>query len=51
VPKPIQGIPNLQPLIELLFRLCCCAQTHCSPASEAMNLLFAPFQGTFTASS
>jgi hypothetical protein len=39
-PKPIQGIPNLQSLIELLFHLCHCAQTHRSPASEAMNLLF-----------
>jgi hypothetical protein len=40
VPKPIQGFPNLQSLIKLLFHLCCCAQTHRSPASEAMNLLF-----------
>jgi hypothetical protein len=39
-PETIQGIPNLQSLIKLLFHLCCCAQTHCSPASEAMNLLF-----------
>jgi hypothetical protein len=52
-PKPIQGIPNLQSLIELLFHLCCCAQTHCLPASEAMNLLFCPcprnVYGFFTA--
>jgi hypothetical protein len=38
--KPIQGIPNLQSLIKLLFHLCNCAQTHRSPASKAMNLLF-----------
>jgi hypothetical protein len=39
-PEPIQGIPNLQSLIKLLFHLCCCAQMHCSPVSEAMNRLF-----------
>jgi hypothetical protein len=39
-PKLIQGIPTLQSLIELLFHLCCCAQTHQSPASTTMNLLF-----------
>jgi hypothetical protein len=39
-PKPIQGIPHLQSLIQLLFHLCCWAQTHCLPASEVMNLLF-----------
>jgi hypothetical protein len=39
-PKPIQGILNLQYLIELLFLLCRCAQTHRSPASTTMNLLF-----------
>ncbi len=39
-PKPIQGIPNLQSLIKLLFHLCRCAQTHRLPASKAMNLLF-----------
>jgi hypothetical protein len=39
-PKPIQGIPTLQSLIELLFHLCCCAQTQRSPASTTMNLLF-----------
>ncbi len=52
-PKPIQGIPNLQSLIELLFVLCYCAQMHCLPASEAMNLLFCPcprnVYGFFTA--
>jgi hypothetical protein len=38
--KPIQGIPTLQSLIELLFHLCRCAQTQQSPASATMNLLF-----------
>ena len=40
VPKLIQGIPNLTSLIDLLFHLCQCAQTHRSPASAKMNLLF-----------
>jgi hypothetical protein len=40
LPKPIQGFPTLQLLIELLFHLCRCAQTHQSPASTTMNLLF-----------
>jgi hypothetical protein len=40
LPKPIQGSPTLQSLIELLFHLCRCAQTHQSPASTTMNLLF-----------
>jgi hypothetical protein len=39
-PEPIQGIPMLQSLIELLFPLCRCAQTQRSPASATMNLLF-----------
>ncbi len=39
-PEPIQGIPNLQSLINLLFYMCCCSQTHRSPASATMNLLF-----------
>jgi hypothetical protein len=39
-PKPIKGILNCQSLIELLFHLCCCAQTHRSPVSTTMNLLF-----------
>jgi hypothetical protein len=39
-PEPIQGIPTLQSLIELLFHLCRCAQTQRSPASPTMNLLF-----------
>ncbi len=40
LPKPIQEIPMLQSLIELLFHLCCCAQTQRSLASARMNLLF-----------
>jgi hypothetical protein len=39
-PKPIQRIPNLQSLIDLLFYMCRCSQTHSSPASSTMNLLF-----------
>ncbi len=39
-PEPIQGIPNLQSLIDLLFYMCCCSQMHCSPVSATMNLLF-----------
>jgi hypothetical protein len=39
-PEPIPGIPTLQSLIKLLFHLCRCAQTHRSPASTKMNLLF-----------
>jgi hypothetical protein len=39
-PEPIQGIPTLQSLIELLFHLCCCAQTQSLPASATINLLF-----------
>jgi hypothetical protein len=39
-PEPIQGIPNLQSLIDLLFHLCHYASTQRSPASATMNLLF-----------
>jgi hypothetical protein len=38
-PEPLQGIPTLQSLIELLFHLCCCMQMQRSPASATMNLL------------
>ena len=52
-PEPIQGIPTLESLIELLFHMCRCAQTHRSPASDTMNLLFCacprPIYGFFTA--
>jgi hypothetical protein len=40
LPEPIQGIPTLQSLIELLFNLCRCAQTQRLPSSATMNLLF-----------
>ena len=39
-PSPIEGIPSLETLIELIFHMCRCAQTHRSPASATMNLLF-----------
>ncbi len=39
-PEPIQRIPMLQSLIELLFHLCHCARTQRSLASTTMNLLF-----------
>jgi hypothetical protein len=39
-PNPIQGIPTPELLNQLLFHMCCCAQTHRSPASATMNLLF-----------
>ena len=52
-PEPIQGIPTLESLIGLLFHMCRCAQTHRSPASDTMNLLFCacprPIYGFFTA--
>ncbi len=38
--EPIQGIPTLQSLIELLSQPCCCTQMQRSPASATMNLLF-----------
>ncbi len=40
LPEQIQGIPTLESLIELLFHMCRCAQTHRSPASDTMNFLF-----------
>jgi hypothetical protein len=52
-PEPIQVIPTLESLIELLFHMCRCTQTHRSPASNTMNLLFcacpSPIYGFFTA--
>jgi hypothetical protein len=39
-PTPIEGIPNLETLIVLIFHMCRCAQTHRSPVSVTMNLLF-----------
>ena len=39
-PEPIHGIPTLTSLIDLVFHHCRCAETHRSPASAKMNLLF-----------
>ena len=39
-PEPVQGIPSLQSLIELMLHMCRCAQTHLTPASKDMNMLF-----------
>jgi hypothetical protein len=39
-PKPVQGILMLQSLIELMLNMCQCAQTHKTPASKDMNMLF-----------
>ena len=39
-PEPVQGIPTLQSLIELMLHMCRCAKTHKTPASKDMNMLF-----------
>ncbi len=39
-PDPIQGIPMLGPLIDLMLHICRCSQTHKTPASATMNMLF-----------
>jgi hypothetical protein len=39
-PEPVQGIPTLQSLIELMLHMCWCTQTHKMPASKDMNMLF-----------
>ena len=39
-PEPVVGIPTLQTLIELMLHMCRCAQTHKTPASQKMNMLF-----------
>ena len=39
-PDPIQGIPTLAPLINLTPHICWCLQTHKTPASATMNMLF-----------
>jgi hypothetical protein len=36
-PDPIQGIPKLTSLIDLMLHMCCCLQTQ---ASDKMNMLF-----------
>jgi hypothetical protein len=38
--KLVQGIPMLQSLIELVLHMCQCAQTHKTPVSKDMNMLF-----------
>jgi hypothetical protein len=38
--EPIQGIPTLASLINLMLRMCRCVQTHKMPASTRMNMLF-----------
>ncbi len=37
---PIQGIPKLASLIDLMLHMCCCLQTQKMPASDKMNMLF-----------
>jgi hypothetical protein len=39
-PEPVQGILTLQSLIELMLHMCWCVQTHKTPASKDMNMLF-----------
>jgi hypothetical protein len=39
-PELIQGIPTLASLIDLMLNMCCCVQTHKTPASTRMNMLF-----------
>ncbi len=37
-PDPIQGIPKLASLIDLMLHMCCCLQTQKTPASDKMNM-------------
>jgi hypothetical protein len=39
-PEPVQGIPTLQSLIELMLHMCQCTQTHKTTMSKDMNMLF-----------
>ena len=39
-PDPIQGIPTLASLINLMLHICRCSQTQKTPASATMNMLF-----------
>jgi len=39
-PDPIQGIPMLTSLIDLMLHICRCSQTQKTPASAIMNMLF-----------
>jgi hypothetical protein len=39
-PKPVQEIPTLHSLIELMLHMCRYAQTHKTPTSKEVNMLF-----------
>ena len=39
-PDPIQGIPMLTSLINLMLHICRCSQTQKTPASATMDMLF-----------
>ena len=39
-PDPMQGIPTLASLIDLMLHICHCLQTQKTPASATMNMLF-----------
>jgi hypothetical protein len=39
-PDPIQGIPKLTSLINLMLHMCRCLQTHKMPPSDKMKMLF-----------
>jgi len=39
-PDPIQGIPTLTSLIDLMLHICRCSQTQKTPASATMNMFF-----------
>ncbi len=39
-PDPIQGIPTLASLINLMLHICRCSQTHKTPALTTMIMLF-----------
>jgi hypothetical protein len=39
-PEPVQRIQTPQSLIELMLHMCRCTQTHKTPASKDMNMLF-----------
>ncbi len=39
-PRPLQGIPKLASLINLMMHICRCSQTHRTPDLATMNMLF-----------
>ncbi len=48
-PDPIQGIPTLASLINLMLHICHCSQTQKTPASATVNMLFcAPSPGLYS---